>query len=200
MWWLWHNFIIHLQQIAVDILAYYAGVYQFDRVKSCKCAFSQWNKKNVQEIIAQNDRTFYFKLNSLFDGLTDICGCFAIWKYYFKGYQRWFYTFLRSSACLSFSSISSLVLRPLFFFLFSSFLRCWGLLFTLPVSGQSITSNEIPPLLCGLSVTPPIGEREFILFLTSSCFSEKETLLSFKLLRLVTLVPSMLSSGWEKTK
>ena len=27
----------------------------------------------VQEIIAQNDRTFYFKLNSLFDGLTDIC-------------------------------------------------------------------------------------------------------------------------------
>ena len=34
-------------------------------------------KKNVQEIIAQNDRTFYFKLNSLFDGLTDICGCFA---------------------------------------------------------------------------------------------------------------------------
>lgn len=66
-----------MQQIAVDILAYYAGVYQFDTVKSCKCAFSQWNKKNVQEIIAQNDRTFYFKLNSLFDGLTDICGCFA---------------------------------------------------------------------------------------------------------------------------
>ena len=77
MWWLCHNFIIYLQQIAVDILAYYAGVYQSDRVKSCKCAFSQWNEKNVQEIIAQNDRAFYFKLNSLFDGLTDICGCFA---------------------------------------------------------------------------------------------------------------------------
>ena len=48
-------------------------------MKSCKCAFSLWDKKIVQEIIAQNDvRTlFLFKVNSLFDGLTDICGYFA---------------------------------------------------------------------------------------------------------------------------
>lgn len=107
-------------------------------------------------------------------------------------------TFLLWSAFLSFSSISSLVRRELFFFLLSNFLRCWGLLFTLPVSGHNRTSNAIPPLLCGLSVTPPTGASELILFLTSSCFSEKETLFSFKLFLLGTWEPSIKSSVEEK--
>jgi len=68
----------------------------------------------------------------------------------------------------------------------------------LPVSGHNITSNAIPPLLCGLSVTPPTGASELILFLTSSCFSEKETLFSFKLFLLGTWEPSIKSSVEEK--
>lgn len=103
-------------------------------------------------------------------------------------------TFLLFSACLSFSSISSFVLLVPFFFRFSSFLRCCGRLFTFPVSGQSMTSNAIPPLLWGLSVTPPTGASAFILFRISSCFSENETLFSFKIFRLETFLPSMQSS------
>ena len=57
-----------------------------------------------------------------------------------------------------------------------------------------MTSNAIPPLLLGLSVTPPTGASAFILFRISSCFSENETLFSFKIFRLETFLPSMQSS------